>query len=91
MTVAPWLWLICDHDNPDQVHACGTQHTRPYASAEAIAAERIAGYAYHVLTGGGDVDRLARAVCRVKRAGEPTWEATARGDAWAKRIERARR
>ncbi|MFI6228648.1 hypothetical protein ACIBCR_15205 [Micromonospora echinospora] len=91
MNNSPWLWVICDRDNPDLVHDCGTQHSRPYAPAQAIADERIARYAHQVLTGSGDVGRLARAVCRVKRAGDDRWQASARGEAWAQRIERARR
>lgn len=91
MTPAPWVWVIHDRDNPRQIHGAGIQHTRPYAPAASVAAERIAAHAWQVLTDGGDLDVLAGAVCRVRRYGSRVWEATARGEVWARRIEQARR
>lgn len=91
MTPAPWVWVIHDRHDPRRVHAHGEQHTRPYAPAAAIAAERIAGYAWQVMAGSGDLDALAGAVCRVRRHGARVWEAAARGEVWARRIEQARR
>lgn len=91
MTPAPWVWVIHDRHDPRQVHAHGVQHTRPYAPAASIAAERIAAHAWQALADCGDLDALAGAVCRVRRAGTRTWEATARGEVWARRIEQTRR
>ena len=77
-TIAPWQWAICDTSPQARVHAAGIQHTNLYAAADTIAAERLTVHAYnHMLAGNPHPQNL---ICRVRRAGNPTWEGYASTD-----------
>lgn len=89
----PWLWIVYDAADPDNetaVRARGEQHTHLRASADAVAAERMADLAYRALRA-DRLESVGSLVCRVKRRGAERWEGTARGSAWVRPSGRARR
>ncbi|MGS2615124.1 hypothetical protein ACVCAH_11455 [Micromonospora sp. LZ34] len=90
---APWRWVVYDRDDLDDrtaVVAAGVQHTRLYASAAEVAAERIAELAYRAWRA-DRLDTVGSLVCRVKRDGADRWEGRADGSVWVGRSGAAHR
>lgn len=89
----PWMWIVYDTADPDKhtaVRARGVQHTRLGASADAVAAERMADLAYRALRA-DQLDAVGSLICRVKRHGADRWEGVSRGSAWVQTRKRRRR
>lgn len=89
----PWVWIIFDRSDPDDqtaVRAGGVQHTRLYATASDVAAERMAEVAYRAWTR-DQLGAIGSLVCRVKREGDQRWSATVPGEVWVRRLASSRR
>lgn len=87
----PWRWVIYDRNDPDDrtaVRAHGVQHTRLYAAAGEIAAERMAEHVFRAVQAGAASD-VWSLVCRVKRDGTDRWSASATGQPWAQLLTAA--
>lgn len=79
-----------DPDDRTAVRAAGLQHTRLYAAAGEIAAERMAEWAFWAVKR-NQVGGLASLVCRVKREGAADWSASMSGQVWVRRLTPAHR
>lgn len=77
--LTPWQWVICRAGSRELVLDVGVQHTRLYAAADEIAAERLTVHVYNLMLAGRpfNPDQL---VCRVRRAGTDKWAGVATGD-----------
>lgn len=69
---APWVWVIVDPADRARVVLHGVQWTRPYATPDEVAAERMAAHMWPYLAGDRrhQVDETTGLRCMVWRVGD---------------------